>query len=119
MKLGGQNTTTAHTWRRFKHSSQMSSTWSEDGAVIKNTRHHSSSRRKKEAEEAMKKKQEAEEQARKAEAVAVEKRQEQKELEDKNTTLRKEWYTMWKQNLELSGQRNNLTVTVWDQKGRT
>lgn len=70
----------------------------------------------KEAEEAMKKKQEAEEQARKAEAVAVEKRQEQKELEDKNTTLRKEWYTMWKQNLELSGQRNNLTVTVWDQK---
>ena len=70
----------------------------------------------KEAEEAMKRKQVAEEQARKAEANVVEKKQEQKELEDKNTTLRKEMHTMWMKNLELSGQRSNLAISVYDQK---
>ena len=64
----------------------------------------------------MKRKQVAEEQARKAEANVVEKKQEQKELEDKNTTLRKEMHTMWKQNLELSGQRSDLAISVYDQK---
>lgn len=64
----------------------------------------------------MKRKQVAEEQARKAEANVVEKKQEQKELEDKNTTLRKEMHTMWMKNLELSGQRSNLAISVYDQK---